>query len=350
LRAAVGIARTAIKLRYVATGKRNRLLVFSVFFGADLPPQGYVQYEVDEDANFGRITRSVRKKKEARISIRKHLAGNEAKELYLQCIQFILRRQIAWLVNARGAHPELESVCHDLWELRVRGFIGLTRAGAAKDGGSKTDGGDGAKTLEGLDEGGESESDGMAVFSSQAESGASSTEGEGDDFMGHRMSRSRVKDWASENWPLPSMMDSLAILYLGCLMRGEPVRVGDIFRWAKTNQLPFLGAVSADEQISVLIFICFHDADCGVQINAIPKDWGEHLPGWAHRALLTRYARFNGSELHHAVMDLMLNYQEHYELIFPSAPVAPLLLVWVKELALPGMHYILNSDIRVAEA
>jgi RNA polymerase I-specific transcription initiation factor RRN7 len=85
-------------------------------------------------------------------------------------------------------------------------------------------------------------------------------------------------------------------------------------------------------------------------MDAIPKDWGERLPGWAHRALLTRYARFNGSELHHAVMDLMLNYQEHYELIFPSAPVAPLLLVWVKDLALPGMHHILNSSIRVAEA
>ena len=49
-------------------------------------------------------------------------------------------------------------------------------------------------------------------------------------------------------------------------------------------------------------------------------------------------------------MDLMLNYQEHYELILPSAPVAPLLLVWVKDLALPGMHYTHNSNIRVAEA
>jgi len=50
---------------------------------------------------------------------------------------------------------------------------------------------------------------------------------------------------------------------------------------------------------------------------------------------LTRYARFEGSELHVAVTDLMLGYREHYELVFPKLPVAPLLLVWIKDLALP---------------
>jgi hypothetical protein len=40
-------------------------------------------------------------------------------------------------------------------------------------------------------------------------------------------------------------MDTLALVYLGCVLRQEPVRIADLFRWAKNNQIPFLGAVSS---------------------------------------------------------------------------------------------------------
>ncbi|KAK0619877.1 hypothetical protein B0T14DRAFT_520089 [Immersiella caudata] len=106
------------------------------------------------------------------------------------------------------------------------------------------------------------------------------------------------------------------MVYLGCLLRQEPIRVGDIWRWARSGQMPFLGA-----------------------IDLIPQDWRDRLPGWAQKAMLTRYARFEGSELHTAVTDLMLGYREHYELVFPKLPIAPLLLIWIRDLALPAEVY-----------
>ncbi|KAK0643489.1 putative ribosomal protein [Cercophora newfieldiana] len=262
--------------------------------------EGYIQYEVDVDDNFGKMGRVSRKKKEVRQKVQKHLAGNAAKELFLECFQVILRKQVAWMVG-RGAHPELETVVRGLWELRTRGFVGLgVVEGKGKGRESQSQGTQGTQ-------GGSSEGGGLVMYSSQGE-GASTDDERGRGGRGRRGRRS----WEGEDWALPAMMDGLGMVYLGCLMRQEPVRIGDVFRWAKSGQMPFLGA-----------------------IDLLPQEWSDRLPGWAQKALLTRYAKFEGSELHAAVADLMLGYREHYEMIFPKLPVASLLLIWIKDLALP---------------
>ncbi|KAK4100825.1 hypothetical protein N658DRAFT_450300 [Parathielavia hyrcaniae] len=227
--------------------------------------EGYVQFDVDEDDNFGKTGRVARKKKEARRREGKHLAGNEARELFLECLQLLLRKQVLWLVGRRGLHPELEAVVRDLWLLRVEVGAG----------------------------GGDGDGDG---------------EGNGGGMGWVRKRRS----WKGEVWALPGLMDTLGLVYLGCVLRQEPVRIGDLFRWARNGQIPFLGA-----------------------IDYVPKEWRDRLPGWAHHALLTRYARFHGGELHRSVMDLMLGYEENHGLVFPAIPAAPLLFLYVRDLALP---------------
>ncbi|KAK4126342.1 hypothetical protein N657DRAFT_568983 [Parathielavia appendiculata] len=258
--------------------------------------EGYVQFDIDEDDNFGKTGRIARKKKEARHRERKHLSGNEARELFLECLQLLLRKQVLWLVRRKGLHPDLEAVVRDLWYLRVRGFDGLSRdrkgKKAAERGG---DGGDG---------------EGLVMFSSQAK--VEENEGNGKDEGEEMGWARRSHSWRGEVWALPGVMDTLGLVYLGCVLRQEPVRMGDLFRWAKNGQIPFLGA-----------------------IDYIPKEWRDRLPGWAHHALLTRYARFQGGELHRAVMDLMLGYEENHGLVFPAIPAAPLLFLYVRDLALP---------------
>jgi RNA polymerase I-specific transcription initiation factor RRN7 len=209
-----------------------------------------------------------RKKKEARQAERKHLTGNEARELYLECLQLLLRKQVAWLVRQKGLHPELESVCRDLWYLRVRLFPGLGKN--AKDKGKGK--GKGKGTDDGVDGGGKasqssggsggtsvagSDSDaaaGLAMFSSQsaaAEEFLASGNESGVSGGGTKRSRS----WAGEIWPLPGAIDTLALVYLGCLLRQEPVRIGDLFRWARNNQIPFLGAVSSRRPVTLTLSV-----------------------------------------------------------------------------------------------
>ncbi|GAB1318802.1 Polymerase i core factor subunit [Madurella fahalii] len=271
--------------------------------------EGYVQFDVDEDDNFGKSGRVARKKKETRKAERKHLTGNEARELYLECLQLLLRKQALWLVRQKGFHPELEAVCRDLWYLRVRGFPGLARDGKGRGKGNEKDG-DRRRQSGGGTSG--SEDGGLEMFSSQS-SAAEETQVLGNGSgIGGRKSRS----WAGEIWPLPGAMDTLGLVYLGCLLRQEPVRIGDVFRWARNNQMPFLGAT-----------------------DYVPKDWRDRLPGWAHYSLMTRYATFRGGELHRVVRDLMLGYKENHGLVFPAIPVPPLLFLYIRDLALPPEVY-----------
>ncbi|KAK4193922.1 putative ribosomal protein [Podospora australis] len=254
--------------------------------------EGYVQFDIDEDDNFGKSGKIIRKKKEKRIAEKRQLSGNEAKELYLECLQFILRKQVTWLIKEKGFHRELESVVRDLWLLRVRDFPGL---------GSKD-----KETRKGVGE--EEGEGGMVLFSSQTEG---DTDGEGGQG-GEEGEKRKRQSWSTEVWALPGMMDTLGLVYLGLVMRQEPVRVGDVWRWARDGQIPFLAA-----------------------IDYLQKDWRDRLPGWAHRSLLTRYARFKGGELHRSVLELMIGYQENHGLGFPSIPAPPLLFVHIRDLALP---------------
>jgi RNA polymerase I-specific transcription initiation factor RRN7 len=139
-------------------------------------------------------------------------------------------------VRKKGFPPELEAVCRDLWLLRVRGFPGLGRERDARgDGGGK----DGKER--------EREGGGLAMFSSQVEGrgGEMGGEGEvGEEEAGLGWTRKSVS-WAGEVWALPGVVDTLALVYLGCVLRQEPVRIGDVFRWARNGQMPFLAAVGA---------------------------------------------------------------------------------------------------------
>ncbi|KAL2177202.1 uncharacterized protein P884DRAFT_244232 [Thermothelomyces heterothallicus CBS 202.75] len=263
--------------------------------------EGYVQFDVDEDDNYGKTGSVARKKKEARHADRKHLTGNAARELYLECLQLLLRKQVLWLVRKKGFHPELEAVVRDLWLLRIRTFPGLEgdrQSGKDGDGDRKGDGG-------------------LVMFSSQTRGQSDEDEGEegGGDGEGFGWKRKR-NSWAGDVWALPGALDTLALVYLGCVLRQEPVRLGDVFRWARNGQMPFLEA-----------------------INHVPKDWRDRLPGWAHHSLLTRYARFHGGELHRAVMDMMLGYKENHGLDFPAVPAPPLLFLYIRDLALPPEVY-----------
>ena len=207
--------------------------------------EGYVQFDIDEDDNFGKSGRVARKKKEARQAERKHLAGNEARELYLECLQLLLRKQVLWLVRKKGFHPELEAVCRDLWLLRVREFPGLARTRGGRDGKGKGAAGAGAE--------------GLVMFSSQAQAVDGEEKGGEEELGWTRKGRS----WNGEIWPVPGVVDTLALVYLGCVLRQEPVRIGDVYRWARNGQIPFLAAVSTDKREKCCAFAnCWADRLC----------------------------------------------------------------------------------------
>ncbi|EON96587.1 putative 60s ribosomal protein l40 protein [Phaeoacremonium minimum UCRPA7] len=92
---------------------------------------GYIERDIDEEENFGNTGKVSRKEKEAKEKVVRHLTGNAARELFLECLQLILRKQVWWLIKEKNLPDELETVVRDLWDLRVRNFSGLKLAGEA---------------------------------------------------------------------------------------------------------------------------------------------------------------------------------------------------------------------------
>jgi RNA polymerase I-specific transcription initiation factor RRN7 len=267
--------------------------------------QGYVEFDIDEEDNFGQKGKTVRKEREAREKATRHLSGNAARELYLESLQLILRKQVWWLVHSKGLPEELETVVRDLWDLRIRNFAGLSAA-------ESTDGESGLESAA---------DSGTELFSSQAgsESDASTAT--------TRTTVSRGTSWTSEpgqDWNLPGLIHCLALCYLGSLCLSLPVRVGQVYNWAKNDQLLFLGA-----------------------FNALPSEMTARLPGSYQRALKVKNASFRGGELHQAVLELALDYHINYEMTFPPLNTPLLLLQYLRELALPGkLIYGLLQSVR----
>jgi hypothetical protein len=77
----------------------------------------------------------------------------------------------------------------------------------------------------------------------------------------------------------------------------------------------------------------------------MPEEWIKRLPSWAQKALLTRYVKFRRGELHTAVLDLMVNFKEHFGLEVPDIQVPRLLQIWIRDMALPSMSlYSISSN------
>lgn len=191
--------------------------------------EGFAEHEGDEDA-FGTQGRVSRRKKEARKKVAVKLTGDEGRELYLEVLQLILLKQVWWLVREKGFPDDFEEIVRALWALRVRN-LPLRESG---------DRGDRRRRR-----GGDGETDGYAssaastLFSSQSD-------GAGFETSDFDLSDATTATWApdaSRRWKLPKLFDTLALCYLGCLVRRLPATTADFCSWAQKGEIDFLAAV-----------------------------------------------------------------------------------------------------------
>jgi RNA polymerase I-specific transcription initiation factor RRN7 len=140
------------------------------------------------------------------------LRGRDATELYLQCYQLILWKQVQWLINSMGFPSELETVVRDLWSLRARDLLKSTdEKGYGSDSGT--------------------------MFSSQSEGNATDTDAKS---VSSRRSRKSI---AGEE-RLPKLIETLGLCYLGTVLLRLPTSLGDFFQWATQEDIIYTRAVS----------------------------------------------------------------------------------------------------------
>ncbi|KAI0021256.1 hypothetical protein F4780DRAFT_295605 [Xylariomycetidae sp. FL0641] len=258
--------------------------------------EGFADHEGDED-DFGTQGRVTRKKKEARQREAVKLTGDEGRELYLEILQLILIKQVHWLVEARGFPDDFADIVRSLWALRVRNLPlrEREREGQGKRKGRKTDD--------------ESDAASSTLFGSQSEMGDST-----DPDISDATTTSWAPD-AARRWKLPKLVDTLALCYLGCLVRRLPVRVAEFHRWAQKGDIAYLAA-----------------------FNGIPRNARDRLPAEYHRALQVK-DHLPPGRLHRAIQDLVISYHANFEMGFPALNYVPPLITYITELTLPADVY-----------
>ncbi|KAJ8071326.1 hypothetical protein OCU04_001660 [Sclerotinia nivalis] len=241
---------------------------------------GFTQTQQDED-DWNQQGKKSRKKREEKEQVEKVFGGRDATQLYLQCYQLILWKQIHWLVTVKGFPAELETVVRDLWELRLRVLQGSgdVRSEYGTEFGSTTEGDD-------------TDTDGTGYKSTTS-------------TIMSRKRASRVKK------NLPKLIETLGFCYLGILLLRLPTSLGEIYKWVTRDEIIYTRAV-----------------------KEIPKDMRTRLPGHYFRALEI-HGILNGHRLHQTVFDMISFYNFNFEMVFPPINNKLLLYKHIRDLGLP---------------
>ena len=170
--------------------------------------QQFTQTQQDEDDwnTQGKKTRRSREKKEKIPTV---YTGEKARDLFIQCYQLILWKQVHWLVQEKGLPANLETIVRDLWSFRLRELIpddsDEESSKSRKSSSSFDDGGIGTGTDDGSD---------TSVIS-----------GKGNDLAGLKL------------------IDSLSLCYLGMVLLRVPISVGQLHNFARREEIVYFRAV-----------------------------------------------------------------------------------------------------------
>ncbi|CAO2653736.1 Nn.00g031470.m01.CDS01 [Neocucurbitaria sp. VM-36] len=258
---------------------------------------GLVRGEDDED-NFMNASRAITRKKkgidDSEKRTAKHFSGRRAFDLYLKCLQLILRHQIWFLVQEKGLPAELELVVFDLWALRIAQFGDKIASNS-----QETDSQSQSQVFNTL-EGEESET-------TDTERGL------------HKRPRGRDRKLAGA----PNLNDCLALSYLGILSLRLPITPGDVYTWVMDGKMAYRRA-----------------------IKYLPLSMRDRLPPSYH-AVLDPNTLFKYQHFYATVIDLQISFSKDHGILWPALNVPLLLFRYLKELALPLELY--DATIRLGE-
>lgn len=109
----------------------------------------------------------------------------------------------------------------------------------------------------------------------------------------------------------PTIIQSLALCYMGIWLLRLPITLGDLINWVKQGELLYFRA-----------------------IKEIPREMKDRLPGQYHHQLDPQF-QLTAKKLHHAVTATFLLYQKEFSMMFPPLNIPLQLFRCVEELALP---------------
>ncbi|KAI4602365.1 Pol I core factor CF [Pestalotiopsis sp. 9143b] len=254
--------------------------------------EGFAVHEKGEDefGTTGRVTRA-KKEKQKREGLK--LTGSEGRRLYLQALQYVLRRQVEWLRNVGLQLDEeegrtYEELVKELWSLAC-----------AMPG-----------VMENVDTG-EQTDDYVTEDSMPSSSGPEDSE-----------ASTKSNGWLDKKGSrLPSLMHTLALCYIACVILKQPVTTADFHRWAQS------GAI-----------------ECLAALHSLPTNVQNRMPAMYHRAFQVR-DHIRQGRLFRTVQELAVAFDVHYSLKLPSFNYPQVLIQYILDLTLPTEVYLMAKSL-----
>ncbi|PVI01925.1 hypothetical protein DM02DRAFT_590451 [Periconia macrospinosa] len=214
----------------------------------------------------------------------KYLKGSRAIELYLKCLQLILRHQLWFLIHEQGLPDELETVVQDLWALRILGFE--TKISEQRQ-----------------------EFDSSQAFTASD----TDTDAERDGSKYGRNSKMQAT---------PNLVDCLVLCYLGTLTLRLPILPGDFYTWTTEKSMAYRGA-----------------------IRLLPIPMRDQLPATYHD-VLDPNSLLSPKSFYSSLINIQTSFQVEHGIVWPPLNIPILLFRLLKELALPLEVY--HATLRLA--
>ncbi|KAL6160687.1 hypothetical protein ACJQWK_11750 [Exserohilum turcicum] len=241
----------------------------------------------EDDDDYISAARTVtRKKKTAEEEDKtsdKIFKGPQAFDLYLKCLQLVLRHQLWFLVRDKGLPAELEALVYDLWSLRIAQLE--DKIASNEDPSSNP----------------QSQSQ---VFNT-LESGDDATDTE----KGHVSSMMRKRDRRLST--APNLNDCVLLCYLGITTLRLPFTPGDLYAWVADGKLAYCRA-----------------------IKLLPLAMRDRLPP-TYRANLDPIAPLTYTRFYRTLTDLQTSYDADHGILWPPLNFSLLSYRYLRELALP---------------
>ncbi|KAF8439226.1 hypothetical protein BGX38DRAFT_1134601 [Terfezia claveryi] len=273
--------------------------------------EGELDLEEDDELNAqtqtgAKAKKAIDQEKDAPVEV---LHGRKGLQLFLKCIQLILRKQVRVLVNEKGFPAQFETVVRDLWALRLQKALGKlkTSVPAAAAPGEEpilqdsTDGDTGIVSAAAVTD---TETYSSEYWSSDIEVD-NAVAGEAHPVEKNLLRRNK------REFKVPGLIVTIGLCYLGAMMLKVPVPLGDMYKWVESQELPYKAT-----------------------LQEIPENLKRLLSG-AYIKALRPTTRLHPNRLQKTIHDLILLYSTHFGVTFPEINWPILAMRYIRDLGLP---------------
>ncbi|KAK6512887.1 Pol I core factor CF [Arthrobotrys conoides] len=197
--------------------------------------EGRLDIREDEEYQPRKGDRLVIERDDSQVAEEKVFTGKKGLSLFLQAFQFILRKQIAWLINEQKFPKEFQLIVRDLWTLRLESIYS-ERSSRAPSSSGYTSAAESSGTA------------GSQAYLSDPETASQRSTTPLSRPHSRTTTRSRSTSrgrnaFSKPKETIPKLLDTISILYIAALLLHLPLEIITVHRWILEQDLVYFRAI-----------------------------------------------------------------------------------------------------------